>query len=391
MKKVMKTFLVLSLLGFFACNKKSGDLVLASSAGVQVNSSVIEKILQDLPEQSKSELENSKQAMEDFVMNTATQLASIDIIAKKAKEAGVEDGQDYKTRLSLGEQELLIRIFVAQKFTAKEEDLSDEQLRAEYDKIKATRSKEELKNFPEFEAVKARIKQQLVSQKAQEQFQAFVAPLTAKVEIDQANVAKVADDFYKGKDLDDKVVISKVGDASITVGDLLLSLGDISLEDVRKQVKSKQDFAGTVVVLCGDTPVLSAKTISHLIEHHCAGEYKCTVLTAKMDDPASYGRIVRDSAGELDRIVEYKDASDEIRRLQEINSGIYCFEAKFLFRALQSVNSDNAQGEYYLTDTIAILKSQGHKVGAFVCQNPLEITGVNSMAELKELEKSYKA
>ncbi len=152
-----------------------------------------------------------------------------------------------------------------------------------------------------------------------------------------------------------------------------------------------QDFAGTVVVLCGDTPVLSAKTISHLIEHHCAGEYKCTVLTAKMDDPASYGRIVRDSAGELDRIVEYKDASDEIRRLQEINSGIYCFEAKFLFRALQSVNSDNAQGEYYLTDTIAILKSQGHKVGAFVCQNPLEITGVNSMAELKELEKSYKA
>ncbi len=241
MKKVMKTFLVLSLLGFFACNKKSGDLVLASSAGVQVNSSVIEKILQDLPEQSKSELENSKQAMEDFVMNTATQLASIDIIAKKAKEAGVEDGQDYKTRLSLGEQELLIRIFVAQKFTAKEEDLSDEQLRAEYDKIKATRSKEELKNFPEFEAVKARIKQQLVSQKAQEQFQAFVAPLTAKVEIDQANVAKVADDFYKGKDLDDKVVISKVGDASITVGDLLLSLGDISLEDVRKQVKSKQE------------------------------------------------------------------------------------------------------------------------------------------------------
>ena len=140
----------------------------------------------------------------------------------------------------MGEQELLIRIFVAQKFTAKEEDLSDEQLRAEYDKIKATRSKEELKNFPEFEAVKARIKQQLVSQKAQEQFQAFVAPLTAKVEIDQANVAKVADDFYKGKDLDDKVVISKVGDASITVGDLL-SLGDISLEDVRKQVKSKQE------------------------------------------------------------------------------------------------------------------------------------------------------
>ncbi len=150
-------------------------------------------------------------------------------------------------------------------------------------------------------------------------------------------------------------------------------------------------FKGIVVVLCGDTPVLSPATISGLIEHHRRHDYKCTVLTAKMDDPASYGRIVRDDKGDLESIVEYKDASQDIRKIDEINSGIYCFDATSLFEALQSVNSNNAQGEYYLTDTIAILKVAGHKVGAFVCQNPLEITGVNSMAELKKLELSYKS
>ncbi len=154
---------------------------------------------------------------------------------------------------------------------------------------------------------------------------------------------------------------------------------------------SMADFRGTVVVLCGDTPILSPTTISMLIEHHQRHDYKCTVLTAKMDDPASYGRIVRDASGDLQSIVEYKDASDEIRKLDEVNSGIYCFDAQLLFEALQSVNRSNAQGEYYLTDTIAILKSAGHKVGAFVCQNPLEITGVNSMSDLQELERIYKA
>ncbi len=151
---------------------------------------------------------------------------------------------------------------------------------------------------------------------------------------------------------------------------------------------SLKGFAGTVVVLCGDTPVLSSGTISDLIEYHDKGDYKCTVLTAKMEDPASYGRIVRDQKGDLQSIVEFKDASHQIRKLDEINSGIYCFDAQLLFEALQSVNTSNAQGEYYLTDTIAILRAAGHKVGAFVCQNPLEITGVNSMSELKKLEQS---
>ncbi len=149
------------------------------------------------------------------------------------------------------------------------------------------------------------------------------------------------------------------------------------------------DFDGTLVVLCGDTPVLQAETITELIDYHQSRKYKCTVLTTKMDNPASYGRIVRDVNGDLQEIVEFKDASERVRNIDEINSGIYCFDARALFSALQLVRSDNAQGEYYLTDTIAILKSQGHKVGAFICKNSIEITGINSMDELQELEKSF--
>ncbi len=183
------------------------------------------------------------------------------------------------------------------------------------------------------------------------------------------------------------VVMSVITDANIEFVEQEQQLGTGDAVGVCRDILS--DFDGTLVVLCGDTPVLRAETITELIGYHQSRNYKCTVLTTKMDDPASYGRIVRDINGDLQEIVEFKDASEYIKSIDEVNSGIYCFDAKALFSALQLVRSDNAQGEYYLTDTIAILKSQGHKVGAFVCKDSLEITGVNSLEELKELEKSF--
>ncbi len=239
MKMMIKIFLLLSLLSLFACDTK--ETVLASSEGVEIKSSVVAKLFNEMPEQNRKELQGNKDGLLSFTKNTSAQLASIEIIALRAKEAGVQESKDYEQKVNLGQQELLIRLFVAKKFTAKEEDLTDEQLRAEYDKIKSSLSEEDLKNLPEYEAVKAKIKQQLVSQKAQEQFQSFIAPLAEKVELEQENIQKISEDFYNEKPLDEKIVISKVGETVATLQDLQVSLGDISLQDIRKQVKDKKE------------------------------------------------------------------------------------------------------------------------------------------------------
>ncbi len=239
MKTVIKIFVLLSLLSLSACGSK--ETVLASSEGVEIKSSVVAKIFNEMPEQNRKELQGNKEALLNFTKNTAAQLASIEIIALRAKDAGVQESKDYLQKVKLGQQELLIRLFVNQEFTAKEEDLTDEQLRAEYDKIKSSLSEQELENLPEYEAVKAKIKQQLVSQKAQEQFQSFIAPLAEKVELKPENIQKVADDFYDEKPLDEKIVLSKVGESVATLQDLIISLGDLSLQDVRKQVKAKEE------------------------------------------------------------------------------------------------------------------------------------------------------
>lgn len=154
------------------------------------------------------------------------------------------------------------------------------------------------------------------------------------------------------------------------------------------QTKDKlEDFDGEILVLCGDVPFLSGYTIKKLVKTHRKTKAKATVLTAVLSQPKGYGRIVRRKDGSLEKIVEEKDASEKEKKIKEINTGTFCFDSKSLFLALEKIKNDNQQGEYYLTDAVEILRKKNHKISAVVAEDPKEIMGVNSIPQLKLLEK----
>jgi bifunctional UDP-N-acetylglucosamine pyrophosphorylase/glucosamine-1-phosphate N-acetyltransferase len=143
--------------------------------------------------------------------------------------------------------------------------------------------------------------------------------------------------------------------------------------------------AGTVLVTYGDVPLLDTETLSGLLaEHHERGN-AVTVLTAVVDDPTGYGRIVRDDAGEVTGIVEHKDADADQRAITEINSGVYAFDGAVLADALTRLSTDNAQGELYLTDVLGIARADGRRVGAVVVSDPWLTEGVNDRVQLSAL------
>ena len=143
---------------------------------------------------------------------------------------------------------------------------------------------------------------------------------------------------------------------------------------------------GNVVILNGDTPLITAETITKAIEYHAAQGNFATVITAILDDATGYGRIVRGDDGGVLKIVEHKDATDEERKINEINSGMYVFESESLSSALERLTPNNAQGEYYLTDTLEILLSDGKQVGAYAISDNDEIRGINDRVQLSEAE-----
>jgi len=145
--------------------------------------------------------------------------------------------------------------------------------------------------------------------------------------------------------------------------------------------------AEKVLVLCGDTPLLTAETLTNLIRHHRETAAAATILTADFLDPKGYGRIVRGPSGMVERIVEHRDASPEELLIQEINSGTYVFERADLFRALESITPDNDQGEYYLTDVIHLFFKEGKKVSAFKTADYREVLGINDRIQLAEAEQ----
>lgn len=147
-----------------------------------------------------------------------------------------------------------------------------------------------------------------------------------------------------------------------------------------------ENFNGNVLVLVGDAPLVRKETLEQLIKVHEDGGFSATVLTAVFDDPTGYGRIVK-KGDELIKIVEHKDATAEERGIKEINSGMYCFDAQALKAALQVINANNVQGEYYLTDTIEILREMGKKVGSYPTPVVDDIAAVNSKVQLAEIGK----
>ena len=160
---------------------------------------------------------------------------------------------------------------------------------------------------------------------------------------------------------------------------------------VMQAEKYFKDKEGYVLILYGDTPLVTSKTLKDAIDFHKNNECSATVITAEVDDPTGYGRIIRDIKGDVLKIVEQKDASPEEAAIKEINSGMYCFTIKELVKALRLLNNDNNQGEYYITDTIGILVEMGHKVGALKLSNPKEILGINDRVQLYEASEIIKA
>jgi len=147
------------------------------------------------------------------------------------------------------------------------------------------------------------------------------------------------------------------------------------------------DFIGEIIILSGDAPLFTTRTLKELLAYHRSRNAVATVLTAEMADPAGYGRIIRNDGGEeVLRIVEQKDASELERAVTEINSGVYVFDAKELFSALHGITNSNAQQEYYLTDVFGICFGKGKKVCAFKVSDPNEIRGINTPEQLREAE-----
>ncbi|KIU10201.1 bifunctional UDP-N-acetylglucosamine diphosphorylase/glucosamine-1-phosphate N-acetyltransferase GlmU [Bacillus subtilis] len=159
-------------------------------------------------------------------------------------------------------------------------------------------------------------------------------------------------------------------------------------------VKQAQPFLadekGVTIVICGDTPLLTAETMEQMLKEHTQREAKATILTAVAEDPTGYGRIIRSENGAVQKIVEHKDASEEERLVTEINTGTYCFDNEALFRAIDLVSNDNAQGEYYLPDVIEILKNEGETVAAYQTGNFQETLGVNDRVALSQAEQFMK-
>ncbi|HEX8197441.1 MAG TPA: bifunctional UDP-N-acetylglucosamine diphosphorylase/glucosamine-1-phosphate N-acetyltransferase GlmU [Pyrinomonadaceae bacterium] len=146
----------------------------------------------------------------------------------------------------------------------------------------------------------------------------------------------------------------------------------------------------TLLILSGDVPMIRVETLAKLVQQHRAHRGRgaaCTILTVKLDEPTGYGRVVRDQFGLFQKIVEQKDASEEERKIREINSGIYCFNSRLLFDSLTKVRNDNKQNEYYLTDAPLILSEAGEPVSLYSHNDFREVSGINNREELAEMEK----
>lgn len=148
-------------------------------------------------------------------------------------------------------------------------------------------------------------------------------------------------------------------------------------------------FNGNVLILCGDVPLLKAATLEKFIKAHTNAAADVSVLSTIIDDPTGYGRIVRDADGQFTKISEQKDATEEEKLFKEINSGVYVLSAEKLFTSLKQVSNSNAQGEYYLTDIIAILRDKGATVKAFPSATFDELQGINSPEDLRRAEAYY--
>src|SRR5215210_1622576 len=181
----------------------------------------------------------------------------------------------------------------------------------------------------------------------------------------------------------EQAVLAEVGGlASFVVQEKQRGTGD-AVESARSLLENSDSL---VLVLSGDVPMIRVETLKKLIEHHNTTGASCSILSVRLENPTGYGRIIRDENGAFRKIVEQRDATEEQRQVREINSGIYCFEAKDLFQALRKIEPANDQGEYYLTDVAEIIIGSGGTVSVYLHNDAREVSGINTRAELAEFE-----
>jgi bifunctional UDP-N-acetylglucosamine pyrophosphorylase/glucosamine-1-phosphate N-acetyltransferase len=181
----------------------------------------------------------------------------------------------------------------------------------------------------------------------------------------------------------EQAVLAEVGElASFAMQEKQRGTGD-AVESARSQLENSDSL---VLVLSGDVPMIRAETLRKLIEHHNKAGAACSILSVRLENPTGYGRIVRNDNSTFKKIVEQRDATDEERQVREINSGIYCFEAKDLFQALRKIEPKNDQGEYYLTDVPEIILANDGGVSVYLHDDARELLGINTRAELAEFE-----
>ena len=152
-----------------------------------------------------------------------------------------------------------------------------------------------------------------------------------------------------------------------------------------KEILENQD--GITIIICGDTPLITNETIEALIDHHLRNNNTATILTGILDDALSYGRIIRDANENVEKIVEFKDASDEEKLITEFNTGTYIFDNKVLFELIELIDNNNAQSEYYLTDIISIMHQQNYKVDGCILKDLKETIGINDRRTLAYAQK----
>lgn len=153
---------------------------------------------------------------------------------------------------------------------------------------------------------------------------------------------------------------------------------------VRAVREALEGFEGDIMVMCGDTPLVTGEALAGLLETHGSKAPACTLMTVILEDPSHYGRIVQDADGRVTRIVEHRDASDEEKKISDVNAGVYVFEAPALWEALAEVGTDNSQGEVYLTDVIGIMEEHGQVVLAHTVDDPSVVLGVNSRLDMAQ-------
>ena len=199
----------------------------------------------------------------------------------------------------------------------------------------------------------------------------------------------------------DSLSFVEAKDIVIVVGykkeDILASFGGYSFAEQKEQLGTGhavmaaqaelRDHNGAVLVCCGDMPLVARDTYEALIHNHFRQENDCTILTGETAQSLPFGRVLRDEKGGFSRIVEEKDCTQDELRITELNAGIYVFATQQLLAALKEIKTDNAQGEYYLTDVPAIMRAAGAKIGAFKRELGDEIIGVNTLEQLAQVEE----